>query len=151
MRYQKERAGRLIMKLLVFLIILCAPLLAQRQGPYDCTQSYSSNVITASGATQLVAAPAANQHIRICYVSIFVVQPASAANFGLVSGTGSNCATGQSNLTPQWTGVQSALSQNYIKSVPFGSAWFVPYQNAVCLNLSATVTSAQVEILYDVY
>ena len=130
--------------------ILALPVMAQRQGPWDCSRSYvSPAAVTSSGVVQLIAPPT-GQMLRICQVSIYVIQPSTPANFGLVYGTGTSCGTGQGNQTPQWTGVASS-AQTYASNVPYGTTWWVPYGNGLCLKLSANVTSAQVEIRYDAY
>jgi hypothetical protein len=135
-------------KLLLALALLALPVMAQRTGPYDCTRTAISGTITGSGATQII--PVQTGLIRICQIIVQVVQTATPANFGVVSGSGTNCATNQGAVSAMWTGVASAI-QGYTKNVPYGSVLFVANNNGVCLNLSAAVTGAQIEILYDVY
>ena len=89
-------------------------------GQAHCPLSVVLNSKTTATATQLIASPTSNYppiyingvatanplapSIHICSVSIHVVQTATPANFGLVVGAGTNCATNQANLTPQWVG-----------------------------------------------
>lgn len=121
--------------------------------------------ITASGTTEIVAVPSqtsvpifingvstvnpAKPKVVICSVQIQVNQAAGAADYGLVQGTGTACATGQTNLTPQWQGTASVKETKdflYGASAPLvaGSG------NAVCLKLSAAPTGARVLVTYQV-
>lgn len=137
------------MKKLLLLVALASVVFAQhRTGPYDCTMNYSSSTITSSGLTALLAST--QQTIRICSITIYVVQPASPANFGITAGSGTACASNQTSTTPLFTGVASAI-QSYTLAVPNGSAVFAGQNVGLCLNLSATVTAAQVQVLYDLY
>jgi hypothetical protein len=128
-----------------------------------CNLSAMSNSTTAN--VQLVAAPASNtkiaivngvstsisagQKVHICTVDIVVKQTTTAADFGLVYGTGSVCATGLTNLTPQWVGTISVVDKMQLK---FGAdaALIAPAGKAVCLKLSNTPTNAQVLITYNI-
>jgi hypothetical protein len=137
------------------LTALCfaAGLLAQ-PGPVansGCTKQYVASTITSSGATQLIGLPSSPiNYTRICAVDLQVIQGSTAANFGLVSGTGSACATNQNSLTAAWQGVAGAI-QTYSRTVPVNVGWFVPAGQALCLNLSSAPTNAAVTIWYDSY
>lgn len=131
---------------LLLLIIAVIPIAAQT---FACTQNAILTTMS-SGAQQIIAAPASGHQIRICAIYFQINQKATPANFGLVQGTGSNCGTGQANLTPQWIGVGGSV-QSYTQEIPTNTALFATTVNAVCLNLSAAPTNASVQILWDTY
>jgi hypothetical protein len=133
-------------KLLRWLLVplVCATCFAQSNG----VQNYSSATLTAS--TQLVAAPSGTGvQIHILTFTIQIVQGSSAVSWGLVSGTGSACATGQALVTPAYIGVASvpqSISQNYGP----GTTINLPANTALCLNLSGAPTGAVVNVTYTI-
>lgn len=146
-----------------FVLLLCSLAVAQAPPEVRCNQFAVIDNATASGAAQVIAAPAAGPviflndgtttagptaRVHVCAVSIMVTQTATPATFGLVYGTGTNCATGQNNLTPQWAGTASAKD---IWNITLGgeAPLVVPMGNAVCLKLSAAVTKGQVLVIYS--
>jgi len=124
--------------------------------------------ITASGATQLIPVPttpgsapiyinnvatfntANAPSIHVCSVNIRVTQGATPANFGLVTGTGVNCATNQVNLTPQWIGTATSTDTFSFLFGP-GNALIAPKGTAVCAKFSAAPTGALALITYAVF
>lgn len=131
----------------------------------SATCGLSALLNTTTATAQIVAAPASNtkiaiingvstsinagQKIHICTVDILVKQTTTAADFGLVYGTGSNCATGITNLTPQWVGTISVIDK-YQGNYGSAAALTAPSGKAVCLKLSNTPTNAQVLITYNI-
>ncbi len=69
--------------------------LASRPPVVFCQQSAIYDAST-NGATQLVAL-VAGQSVRVCGFDLFA---AGTASVSLVSGTGTNCGTGQAQVTP---------------------------------------------------
>jgi hypothetical protein len=84
---------------------------------------------SASGVTQLVAA---GQTVFVCGYTFELA--GTATSVGLVYGSGTNCAAGQTAITPTWT-LASAGS-----SIVDGAALFrgidAPSGNALCLSTS---------------
>jgi hypothetical protein len=152
---------------LCLLAALAVPAFAQNAQPVQCPLHAGSTLasITASGATQIIAIPTqvappifingtatvnpAKPRIAICAVQIMVQQAGTAADYGLVTGTGTNCATGQVNLTPQWFGTASVKeTRDFLNG---GTAPLVtPPGTAVCLKLSNAPTGAKILIFYNV-
>lgn len=83
-----------------------------------------------SGATQLVAA---GSSIYICGFSFFA---GGTVNVSLVSGTGTNCATGQASITPAF---QFTAQTGFSDASSFFRGLTVPYNTALCINTSAGV------------
>jgi hypothetical protein len=126
-----------------------------------CTLSALLNSVTAT--TEIVAAPSASttavfingvstsvskaKAIQICSVNVLVNQAVGAADFGLIYGTGTNCGTGGTNLTPQWVGTAS-VKETWAFSGSSSDVIAAPAGKAVCLKLSAAPTKAQVLITY---
>jgi hypothetical protein len=146
-----------------------APSMASAQttaaGAFTCNQyaildnvTATTKVISAVAATtttiNINGVPTSTQinskRIRICNVSFRVKQAAGAANFGLTTGTGTNCGTGSASLTPQWYGTASVVDE---KTINYGSdgAVLVPTAKDLCFALSAAPTNAQIAISYAVY
>ncbi len=134
-----------------------------------CPSSAIINSDTSAGALQAIAAPVGGGRpvftdagginpptiiggfaIHICSVEMMVVQTGTPSSFGLVTGTGANCATGTANLTPQWAGTAS-VKDTKTTVYTRDAALAAPANAAVCLNLSATPTSAQLLVTYIVY
>ncbi len=141
------------MKRLFFLLLLAAPCFGQSNQACNNSLNYASGTLTAS--TQLIGAPASSpgivgQAIHICSYTIQVSQTAPAVNWGLVSGTGAACATGQALVTPAYLGyasVQQSIGQVYGS----GSTINLPASAALCLNLSGAPSGAVVHITYSIY
>lgn len=87
------------------------------------------------------------QAIEICGVYISIKQTTTAADFKIVSGTGTNCATGQANVTSLFFGTVSVIDP---KNIEPGTSAFIrlPKATAACLFLSAAPTNAQITIVY---
>ncbi|MFA6267670.1 MAG: hypothetical protein WC670_18380 [Pseudolabrys sp.] len=82
------------------LVGFAAPALAQ----VGCDQSASYDAST-NGATRLVTGDSVNR----VYVCGFTIVAGGTATVGLVTGTGTNCATGQAALTPSWSMVAQTV------------------------------------------
>ena len=138
--------------LILTLLFGCA-FAAHAQQSSACVNSvnYSSPVVTAAGNTQVIAPPTGtNQRIHVCYVTVYVVQGATATNWGLVSGTGTACSVGTSQVTPQNVGVGGAtqtISQVYGSGVSLG----LPRNTGLCLNLGSAAMGATVWVGYAIY
>jgi hypothetical protein len=160
----KSLFSSIVALLILMVLVLSPPVMAQQTGANAvCPLSVVLNTATAN--TQLIAAPAANttvtyingtpttvskgKAVHICNMTIVVKQAVGAANFGLISGTGTVCATGTANLTPQYLGTASVVEkvQEHFNA---DGALVAPAGKAVCLKLSATPTDAQVLITYNI-
>ena len=135
-----------MIKAIAILALVVSAASAQTYGTPACTQSKIVTA-TASGVTNIVAQT--GRTIRVCSVVFNAVQPATPSNFSLIYGAGNSCPS-PSQFTVIYTGVASQ-TQAYSQSVDQSIAWTVPPGNALCLNLSANITSMSVQILYDVY
>lgn len=96
-----------------------------------------------NGATQLVAAGAP------IYVCGYTIATAAAVNVGLVTGTGTNCGTGQVKITPAF--VFQATTAGIAKLVD-GAQQFrglvAPAGQALCINTSAG-SAVQAIVYFD--
>lgn len=109
---------------------------------------YSSATLTST--TQLLAAPGNNafgspQKINIVGFTIQIQQNASPVNWGLISGTGSNCATNTKLVTPAYLGyasIQQSIGQSYSVSLPTGVA--------LCFYVSGVPIGAVVNVAYTI-
>src|SRR5574337_2008002 len=133
-------------RLIACLLLSTASLFSQT---YACTQNAILST-TSSGVQQVIAAPTGSHQIRICAIYFQVTQQSTPANFGLVQGTGVNCATSQAQVTPRWTGIASAI-QTYTQEIPTNTSIFLTAGYAACLNLSAAPKNANIQILWDTY
>lgn len=129
---------------LFLLFLTCSK--AHAVGPSGCTLLATFNT-TSAGIQQVIAAPAAGtpQNIYICSVVIGIGQPATASNFTLVSGTGTNCGTGTTAISALFHGYPSVY-QTY--NQPSNQVIHIPAGNAVCINMSAVTTFADVQVYY---
>lgn len=102
---------------------------------------------TSSGAIQIIAA---GKTIRICSVVFQVSQSASPVDFSLVTGTGTNCGTGQAQLTQVFYGSASIIQ---VYSLVYGdsSPLNVVGNTAVCLLLSGVPTKASAQVSYEYF
>lgn len=99
---------------------------------------YVNGVATADTSTQAA--------IHICRVYMQIVQPSSAADYSLVSGTGTNCGTGQAQLTPIFKGTASTTEKFEILFTGPG-ALTVPKGKDVCVKLATNVPTGVVALL----
>lgn len=154
----------------ITLLTLACALGAVAQNPTSSRCPLSTIVTddTSSGNLQIIAVPTItntyvytgqppvrtlnpNQPtIHICSVKAVLVQTTTAANYGLVTGTGSNCATGAANLTPQWIGT---VSVREVWDQYFGdqAGPVTPAATAVCWKLSAAPTHSQLLVTYGIW
>ena len=94
--------------------------------------SQSTPISVASGATTQLIAGTAGQAI---YVTSYDFMAGGTVNATLVYGTGSNCATGQGNLT----GAYPLIAQAGIsKGNGTGVVLYVPQGNALCITTSSS-------------
>lgn len=140
MRSPLNRVAAMLVAITAFLLVVAAP--AHAQVYCDQTALYDAST---NGATQVIAAPGVNARIWICGYVVFT--GSSATNVGLVYGTGTNCGTGQTKLTPAWQ-----LPANF--GLPDNSSNFAglmaPPAQAVCVNTSAG-NPVQARISYRVF
>lgn len=140
-------------KLLLVLLLLCAPMLKAQTGD-SCSSSlnYASGNLTTT--TLLVPAPQSYgkvfRSIHICSVSVYVVQSGTPINWSLVSGQGSVCSTGIKQVTPLITGVASS-AQSMGSVYGQNNTLNLPAYTALCLSLSGTPTAASVQVTYAIY
>jgi hypothetical protein len=85
-----------------------------------------------SGSTQIVALTS-TQTIRICGYSIM---SGGTANVKLVSGTGSNCATSPTDITPAW---QLTAQAGIVDRSVYWQGLAAVVSEALCINASAGV------------
>lgn len=96
---------------------------------YACKQAPFYDAST-NGATQLIAAGGS---IVICGFNFWA---AGTVNVGLVFGTGTNCATGTTKITPAY---QLVTQTGVSDTATFFRGLYVPSGNALCINTSAGV------------
>lgn len=101
----------------------------------------ATGTATASGSTQILAAVASKSY-RVC---AFRLSTTPAVNIGLVQGTGTNCATGTTNLTLGLLGVT-----NVVLEPGATAAYRAVSANAVCINLG-TAQTVNYDISYANY
>jgi hypothetical protein len=105
---------------------------AQPVSPYGGLTCDSSVTYDASAAAASEIVPArTGARIYICRIAFFV--GATATNVSLVYGTGVNCATGTTNVTPAF---RLAANSGIVLPSPVGDI-VVPAGNALCVNTSA--------------
>lgn len=100
-------------------------------GLINCTSVAKYDAST-SGSTQLVAL-ASSQVVRICGYSILA---AGSVNVKLVYGTGSNCVTSPSDITPAF---QLVAQAGLVDRAPYWQGLATAASNALCINTSAGV------------
>jgi hypothetical protein len=148
-------AMKSLFRFTVLLLIVCMFGLAgfgQQATTVNSKCPYVAFTNTTTATVQLIAAPtntAFGKRLMLCHVDILVKQTTGAADFGLITGTGTNCGTGGANLTPQWVGTASVIDKY---NQDFGlSPIPVTANKAVCLKLSATPTNAQAMVTYGYF
>lgn len=122
---------------------------------------------TSSGKSQIIALPSGlatppiyingvatvnpnKPTIHICSIKARIIQASGAANYGLVYGTGSNCATGATNITPQWLGTAS-VTEDWTQYYGKDAAPAAAAGTAVCWSLSAAPTHSQLLVTYGIW
>lgn len=139
--------------LLLGFALSCSLARAQQAFPCSNASNFASVAVTAS--TQLIAVPAAStaaagvgKSIKVCAFTIQVAQTATPVNFGLTSGTGAACATGNALVTPAFIGVAST-SQSVGQALA-NTTISLPPNTALCLTLSGAPTGAVAHIIYTI-
>jgi hypothetical protein len=84
-----------------------------------------------TGSTQLVAL-SSGKVIYVCGFSFYV--GGTATNVKLVYGTGTNCATGSTSMTPAY---QIVANDGIVDNHTFGNSLKTAVSNALCINASA--------------
>lgn len=107
----------------------------------DNTAIYDAST---NGSTQLVALTS-SQTIYVCGYSFGV--GGTATNVKLVYGTGSNCATGATNITPAY---QLAANGGIVDRAPYYNGMKTAASNALCINASAA-NAVQAVVYYTKY
>jgi len=120
-------------KLLLLLgLFLSTGAQAQQVGPPPlyCNQSFQVSA-GATAITQIVAA-VAGRAIHICGYDINA--GAAAGTFQLSTGTGANCGTGTTSITPAFS-----LAINGVLSARNTTVWYsTPQGNALCYTITGT-------------
>ena len=106
---------------------------AQAQPVIPLTQFSVPITISTATTTQLVALKA-GQSIYVTAVDIIA---AGTGNIQFVYGTGTNCGTGQGNVTGNY---QLIAQVGFTKGNGSGVLWVVPAGNALCAVTSANVS-----------
>lgn len=105
---------------------------------YSCKRAVIYDAST-NGATQLVGA---NGPTVICG---FTLWSGGTVNVDLVYGTGTNCATGTTKITPAFSlTAQTGITDSSV----FFRGLYVPPNNALCINTSAG-TAVQAIVYYN--
>lgn len=129
----------------LFILYACAQEAAAQPvsvyGVLQCTQSAFYDG-TATGLSQIVAPASSGGVGERIYVCAYTMQAGGAVNLSLSYGTGTNCATGTTALTPVWVFAAAGAPV-----VDFGGPIVVPPGNALCVNASAAV-AAKVLVRY---
>lgn len=103
----------------------------------------TTNIFVNGVSTSVVT----GKSIKICAFKIDVKQTTTAADFGLVFGTGTNCGTGTTNITDQAFGTASVVDKSQQEYGP--GAWLiVPPGKDVCVAVSAAPTNVRATALY---
>lgn len=89
--------------------------------------------ITTAAATEIIAANGSTS----TYITYAKIRSGGAANVNLVYGTGTNCGTGQTDLTDA---EPLTASDGWIGGSGLGPILIVPASQAVCLKEDATAT-----------
>lgn len=100
-------------------------------GIQGCTQAPAIYSASTSGSTQIIAASGATV-VRICGYSITV--GGTATNVKLVRGTGTNCATSPTDITPPYN---FAANGGIVDGGPFWRGLAGAAGDAICINASA--------------
>ena len=118
------------------------------------TGTATAKVVSASPTTSFVqtingvaTTITTTKAIKICAIFLQVKQAAGAAAFGLILGTGTNCATGPANVTPQFFGTASVIDK-FQQEYTTGNYIVVTPGKDVCMKVSAAPTDMLALILY---
>jgi hypothetical protein len=105
---------------------------AQAGKPIYCTASAFYDA-SDSGNIQVVPAPSQSSGaIYIC--SYALMAGTNAVNVGLTYGTGTNCGTGNTKVTPAW---QLAANGGIVEPIANFNGLYLPIQKALCVTSSA--------------
>ena len=118
--------------LLLTTVLWASPALAQPVIPL--TQASVPITVSTAVTTQLAAAPTqSNQAIVVTSVSLIA---AGTTNVQFVSGTGTNCGTGQANLTGAY---QLTAQVGFTLGNGSGVIWVLPKNTALCVVNSQAI------------
>lgn len=110
------------------------------------TGNAQSNFITLSSSTttQIIAAPAAGYRFYVTGVTINTRTAGTASTIQVVYGTGSNCATGTTSLTPLFANTTAGVNANlsYHRDAPLVPAT----ANAICATQAGTAGTTDILI-----
>lgn len=113
----------MVKRFLLLLACLALPALA------ECTNKAAITVSSATGSTQIIAAPLAGRQVKICAL---VFSSASSITVKVVQGTGTNCAANTADVTgPVAPAINWDLNISPLRASP---------SRAVCLNFSGSTT-----------
>lgn len=124
-----------MIRFLLALLLLASPALAQSPFPSTVSEKSAAISITSATTTQLIPA-ISSESIGI---TAFNIIASGSGNIKLVYGTGTNCGTGQTDLTGNYP---LAASSGISSGAGIGLVLIAPPGNAVCAVTSAAVTMA---------
>jgi hypothetical protein len=121
-------------------LLIALPVCAQQFAPQPtvCSQSAVLQMTTAT-TTQMVAL-VAGESVRICSYAIQGSTTSTATTLKLVYGTGTNCATGTTALTPAWNMPASSTALPSTHGHGVGQLFQTPAGDALCATNSAAGT-----------
>ena len=138
-------------KLLLTLWLCLLPALAGAQPVIPQTTASAAISVSTNGTVQLVAAPTLpgpGGTLQAIYVTNWNVIAGGTTNVQLVSGTGTNCGTGQANVTGNYpltaqVGLVVGSGEGVVLAVPAGKA--------LCITTSGGSVAVAGSISYGVF
>lgn len=144
-----------IFRFLALALLLAVPLRqAAAQGtsiPRSCNAAVLYDAST-NGATQLVPPPSGNQSRagNTIFICGFTIATNAASTVGLVYGTGTNCGTGTTKITPAFAFAATTAGIASIIDDPGNfNGLSVPAGNNLCISVTGTTPAVQAIVYYD--
>lgn len=107
---------------------------------FNCTVTISS-----ATTTQCQGAPAAGFTLYVTHVEIVTTTAGTGSTIQLKYGTGANCGTGTTNLSPTYPNTTATVGSATMYSLDYAQAPLLPASaNAVCVTQTATAGTSQV-------
>ena len=120
-----------MLRALLIILVLLLPGIAAAQQAIGCNKTAVYDA-SASGSSQMIAAVSG----KAIYVCGYTILSAGTVNVKFVSGTGSNCATGPTNLTPAF---QLTAQVGAVDGSQYYRGLGAAASKAFCINASAGV------------
>lgn len=117
--------------------------------PNRCAEATTALISGTGAATAKLVTGVANQKIRLCFVA-FSNMNATGSNVKLVEGTGTNCGTGQTQLTGQVTLSPNTAAGNHTEWAPPGPFTANVNGDDICVTGSAA-GSVDTTTIYTIY